>query len=56
MWGQYKDGNVTESDDTAWSIWQFTHNRKALEDPHPDDLPEEDIKRKLENRKNYKMI
>jgi hypothetical protein len=56
MWGQYKKGNVTESDDTSWSIWQFTHNRKALEAPHPDDWSEETIKNKLKGFKKFEMI
>ena len=38
-WKQYKEGNVTESNWCAWSIIQFTHNRKSLENPHPEDFP-----------------
>ncbi len=41
MWDQYKKGNVTESNWALWSIDQFQKNRKALSNPHPDDLPEE---------------
>jgi len=41
MWPQYDMGKVTESNEVAWSINQFKHNRKELEKPHPDDLPEE---------------
>ncbi len=39
-WNQYTKGNVTESDDVRWSIDQYKTNRKALEEPHPDDMPE----------------
>lgn len=41
MWGQYKKGNVTESEVVNWSIAQFTENKKQLGMPDPDDLPEE---------------
>jgi len=41
MWPQYDMGKVTESNEVAWSINQFKHNRKELEKSHPDDLPEE---------------
>ncbi len=41
MWTQYKKGKVTESNEVAWSINQFQHNRKELEKPHPEDMPEE---------------
>lgn len=41
MWGQYKKGNVTESSDVEWSVNNFLHNRKALEQPHPHDLSED---------------
>lgn len=40
MWGQYDEGNVTESNICAWSINQFKFNREALERPHPDDMSE----------------
>ena len=40
-WNQYKKGNVTESNWTLWSINQFETNRKILEEPMKDDLPEE---------------
>lgn len=40
-WDQYKKGNVTESELVVWSINQFTKDKKALESPHPDDMPEE---------------
>lgn len=41
MWSQYKQGNVTESNWVLWSIKQFTNNKKDLERPHPEDMPEE---------------
>ena len=44
MWGQYKEGNVTEGNEVSWSINQFINNRKELEKPHPDDMPEERAK------------
>jgi hypothetical protein len=40
MWGQYKDGQITESDIVLWSIAQFENNRPELEKSHQDDLPE----------------
>jgi len=40
-WNEYKQGNVTESNWSAWSIHQFKTNKESLEKPHPDDLPEE---------------
>ena len=40
-WNEYKKGNVTESNWSAWSIEMFKHKRKELEKPHPDDMPEE---------------
>lgn len=41
MWGQYEKGKVTEDNWSAWSIEMFKTNKKALEKPHPEDLPEE---------------
>ncbi len=41
MWKQYKKGNVTEHEIVIWSIDQFRNNKKGLETPDPDDLPEE---------------
>lgn len=41
MWSQYEKGKVTESNEVAWSIEMFKHNKKQLEKPHPDDMPEE---------------
>lgn len=43
MWAQYKKGNVTESETVAWSIQQFQHNRRMLEEKEPDDLSDEQI-------------
>ena len=44
MWGQYKKGNITESDHVNWSIYQYRFNRTALAAPFKDDLPEETAK------------
>jgi|GEM_PF-495232 hypothetical protein len=41
MWPQYEKGKVTESNEVAWSIHQFKHNREELEKPHPDDMSEQ---------------
>ncbi len=42
-WGQHKKGNVTESDFVTWSISQYINNRKELEKPFEDDLPQAKI-------------
>lgn len=44
MWPQYKKGNITEHELVMWSINQYTTNRIRLEEPEPDDLPEDRIK------------
>lgn len=44
MWGQYKKGNVTESQIVSESIEAYKTNRKELEASEPDDLPESKIK------------
>lgn len=41
MWGQYDKGKVTEDNWSYWSINMYQTNKKALEKPHPEDLPEE---------------
>lgn len=64
MWKQYQKGNVTENDYVIWSINQYKNNRKVLEKPHPDDLPEElqkavlrqIIDEKRQDIRNRKMI
>jgi len=43
LWGQYKKGNVTQSETVAWSIKMFQHNRNELEQKEPDDLSNEMI-------------
>ena len=40
LWGQYKKGNVCESNSVLWSINQFQHNREDLEKPDQDDMPD----------------
>jgi len=40
MWSQYKKGNVTEHEIVNWSVDQFVNNKKGLEQPEKDDLPE----------------
>ena len=37
-WGQYKKGNVTESDIVCWSIHQFQNNREKMGEPEQEDL------------------
>lgn len=44
MWSQYKRGLVTENELVLWSITQFTTKRDDLAAPHPDDLPDEQIR------------
>lgn len=41
MWDQYRKGNITENDTVLWSINQYINNKKQLESPHPDDIPED---------------
>lgn len=41
MWAQYEEGKITESGEVAWSIEMFKRKRSILEQPHPDDMPEE---------------
>ncbi len=41
QWKEYTKGKVTESDIVTWSINQYRHNRHKLEEPHPEDLPEQ---------------
>lgn len=41
MWSQYKKGNITQNEWVTWSIDQFLHNRKQLEEPFKDDLSDE---------------
>jgi hypothetical protein len=43
MWGQYKKGNVTESNIVAQSIHDFLHNRTQLEEKEKDDLDDQTI-------------
>lgn len=38
MWGQFKKGNVVDSDIVEWSINMYRTQRKDLEKPFPDDL------------------
>ncbi len=38
FWGQYKEGNVIDSDIVAWSIHQYRTNKKDLGKPFKDDL------------------
>ncbi|SRR5260221_10956291 len=43
LWGQYKQGNITENKIVAESIYDFLHNREKLEQKDPDDLSDEAI-------------
>ncbi len=57
MWNQYKKGNVTQHDITAWSIQQFQHNKAELERKEPDDLEDwkiDDIYRQLSQEAKHK--
>ncbi len=47
MWAQYKSGNVTANEIVVWSIDQFENNRVKLESPERDDLPEERVRKIL---------
>jgi len=40
-WEQYKAGNVTDSNICRWSIDVFQKNRELLQQPHAEDMPEE---------------
>lgn len=45
MWGQYKKGLVTENPIVEWSIDQFINNKEQLESPHPEDLPDDRVRK-----------
>lgn len=44
LWEQYRKGNLMQNETVCWSIHQYLNNRKELEAPHPEDLPEEILK------------
>ncbi|HEY3526727.1 MAG TPA: hypothetical protein VGK47_11055 [Nitrososphaeraceae archaeon] len=44
LWSQYQKGNLMQNETVCWSIHQYLNNRKELEAPHPEDLPEERLK------------
>lgn len=44
LWEQYKKGNVTESDISAWSIHMYMKDRKTLEAKEDGDLSDPQIK------------
>lgn len=44
MWPQYRKGNVTENEWVLWSIYNFEHHRKEMEEPFEDDLSDEQCK------------
>lgn len=50
MWGQYKKGNVTESEIVTWSIEQYKTKKTELEHPLADDLDDDKI------RNIYKLV
>lgn len=63
FWGQYTEGNVTESIEARWSIYQYNHKKKEMEMPHPDDLSDErskaillDIAREIEQEVSIKKL
>ena len=41
MWNEYKEGNVTESQEVLWSIDQYVNNKKGLSLPFRDDLSDD---------------
>ena len=43
LWGQHKEGNVTEHEISDWSIVMFKTKKQELEKPEPDDLTDEQI-------------
>lgn len=43
LWGQYKEGKMTESDIVQWSIDQYINNKKELEEREADDLSDDRI-------------
>lgn len=43
LWEQYQKGKLTENKTISESIHDFQHNRKKLEQPEEDDLPDEKI-------------
>lgn len=44
MWPQYNKGNVTEHELVLWSIHNFKHHQKEIEEPFEDDLSDEQCK------------
>lgn len=55
MWKQYQKGNVTEHEVVNWSINQLLNNKKGLELPDPDDMPETQAKTILKRVIQEKM-
>lgn len=63
MWGQYKPGNVTESDIVRWSIHMYRTKKEDLERKDPEDLPDDkckmillDIAREMEEDARIRKI
>lgn len=48
LWPQYEKGKVTENEIVNYSVDLFDHNRSELENPHPEDISEENAKRIFE--------
>lgn len=44
-WSQYIAGNVTEHEFVIWSIDQYCKNKEKLDAPHPDDFPDEKVRK-----------
>jgi hypothetical protein len=55
-WDQYKKGNVCESEEVLYSIFLFDENRSKLEEPHPEDLSEADMKGRLKSIKPLPIL
>ena len=51
MWDQYKKGNLTEHNEVVRSINEFQNQKKKLDEPHPQDVPESIGIQILENAK-----
>jgi len=44
MWPEYEEGKVTESEIVQWSIDMFVNHRDKLDQNHPEDLSDGEIK------------
>ena len=59
LWGQYKKGNITESELVLWSIDQYENHRKKLAEKDKDDLQDwqvRDIYELLDRNRSKQLI